>query len=832
LYIEPALTDAVNALSQKSGVSLAITLLAVFQSLLSRYTGQTDIAVGSPIANRNRREIEGLVGFFVNSLVMRTDLSGDPSFVEVLGRVQQVSLAAYDHQDLPFEQLVEELQPDRDPSRNPLFQIMFAVQNAPAAAFSLSGVTVRPYVREVTTTRLDLEANVWEHDNGLQVFWVYNTDLFDETTIERFSRHFRQVLEAVVREPRQRLSQISLLSHDERQQILIDWNATDAPLPRAACIHDLVGDQAGRTPDAVALACGEDALSYAELDTRANQLARYLQERYDVGPEVCVGVCMARSADMIVAILGILKAGGAYVPLDPNYPTVRLAYILEDAGVGVLLTQERLVAELPDSQARVVCIDTAPACRSTGPVSAPESRATASNLAYLIYTSGSTGQPKGVAIEHRSAVALVQWAKGWFREEELRGVLASTSMCFDLSVFEMFVPLGAGGSVILAESVLDLRELPNAKDVTLINTVPSGIAALLRQPGLPDSVRTVNLAGEPLKPQLVKQIEEAGQVERVYDLYGPSEDTTYSTGTLRTGDGPEVIGRPIANTQAYVLDGSLQPVPIGVPGDLYLGGAGLARGYYRRPDLTAEKFIPHPYSDQPGARLYKTGDLARYLADGTIKFLGRKDHQVKVRGYRIELGEIETALGQLEETKDVVVVVYEASPDDMRIVAYVVPSGGPLSPSELRQILKRRLPDYMVPAHFVTLDALPLTPNGKIDKKALPDPEVSRVDLAESFVPPRNPVEETLAGIWRDLLQVEQVGMYDNFFELGGHSLHATRVLARVHDEFDVTIPLIRMFEAPTIAGLSEWIENLCFMDRGQQASTADGQSAREGGEL
>ena len=368
--------------------------------------------------------------------------------------------------------------------------------------------------------------------------------------------------------------------------------------------------------------------------------------------------------------------------------------------------------------------------------------------------------------------------------------------------------------------------------MTLINTVPSGIAALLRQPGLPDSVRTVNLAGEPLKPQLVKQIEEAGQVERVYDLYGPSEDTTYSTGTLRTGDGPEVIGRPIANTQAYVLDGSLQPVPIGVPGDLYLGGAGLARGYYRRPDLTAEKFIPHPYSDQPGARLYKTGDLARYLADGTIKFLGRKDHQVKVRGYRIELGEIETALGQLEEIKDVVVVVYEASPDDMRIVAYVVPSGGPLSPSELRQILKRRLPDYMVPAHFVTLDALPLTPNGKIDKKALPDPEVSRVDLAESFVPPRNPVEETLAGIWRDLLQVEQVGMYDNFFELGGHSLHATRVLARVHDEFDVTIPLIRMFEAPTIAGLSEWIENLCFRDRGQQASTADGQSAREGGEL
>jgi amino acid adenylation domain-containing protein len=604
LYIEPALTDAVNALSQKSGVSLAITLLAVFQSLLSRYTGQTDIAVGSPIANRNRREIEGLVGFFVNSLVMRTDLSGDPSFVEVLGRVQQVSLAAYDHQDLPFEQLVEELQPDRDPSRNPLFQIMFAVQNAPAAAFSLSGVTVRPYVREVTTTRLDLEANVWEHDNGLQVFWVYNTDLFDETTIERFSRHFRQVLEAVVREPRQRLSQISLLSHDERQQILIDWNATDAPLPRAACIHDLVGDQAGRTPDAVALACGEDALSYAELDTRANQLARYLQERYDVGPEVCVGVCMARSADMIVAILGILKAGGAYVPLDPNYPTVRLAYILEDAGVGVLLTQERLVAELPDSQARVVCIDTAPACRSTGPVSAPESRATASNLAYLIYTSGSTGQPKGVAIEHRSAVALVQWAKGWFREEELRGVLASTSMCFDLSVFEMFVPLGAGGSVILAESVLDLRELPNAKDVTLINTVPSGIAALLRQPGLPDSVRTVNLAGEPLKPQLVKQIEEAGQVERVYDLYGPSEDTTYSTGTLRTGDGPEVIGRPIANTQAYVLDGSLQPVPIGVPGDLYLGGAGLARGYYV------------PGSEGPPGKGPRLPDRARRDRDG------------------------------------------------------------------------------------------------------------------------------------------------------------------------------------------------------------------------
>jgi amino acid adenylation domain-containing protein len=593
--------------------------------------------------------------------------------------------------------------------------------------------------------------------------------------------------------------------------MLVEWNATETTYPRNVCIHHLFEAQVEQTPEAVALVFGEDTLTYEELNNRANHLAHYLCQQYGVGPEVCVGLCMDRSLDMVVGILGILKAGGAYVPLDPTYPSARLAYILDDAQIQVLLTQERLVESLPQLKEKVICVDSDPNCFPSGKVSNLEIQATSGNLAYLIYTSGSTGQPKGVAIEHKSAVALINWAKEVFGAEELRGVLASTSICFDLSVFEFFVPLGWGGTVILAHNVLDLPGLPNAEEVTLINTVPSGIAALLRLlrgTPLPASVRTVNLAGEPLRPHLVREIQNAGTVEKVYDLYGPSEDTTYSTKALREGDGPEIIGRPISNTQAYLLDRNLEPVPIGVSGEVYLGGEGIARGYYNRPELTAESFIPNPFDRKPGSRLYKTGDVARYLPDGTIQYLGRLDHQVKIRGYRIELGEIETTLNQLTGIKEAVVVAREDEPGDIRIVAYVVPEEEPLSPPDLREFLKQTLPEYMVPAAFVELGEVPLTPNGKLDRQALPKPTGSLTGLETKFLAPRNPVEKVLAKIWSEVLGLERVGARDNFYELGGHSLLATQVVARVGQTFEVELPLRVFFENPTVAGLTEVLEN------------------------
>jgi amino acid adenylation domain-containing protein len=813
--LSKSLTQDLQALSRQSEVTLATTLLSAFQALLGRYTRQTDIAVGTPIANRTRPELENLVGFFVNSLVMRTDLSGDPTFRELLDRVHSMALAAYEHQNLPFEQLVAELQPERDFSRNPLFQVLFAFQNVPREGAAFHGLTIRPMAKNITTTRMDLECYVGERNEELHVALIYNTDLFYRDTIERFGTHFQKGLTEVARDPAQRLSQIPLLSHEERHQLLLDWNATETPFPHDACIHEFFESQARTSPDAVALVSGKNSLTYGELNTRVNHLARHLQEHYGVGPEVCVGVCMERSMDMVVGILGILKAGGAYVPLDPNYPPMRLAYILEDAQVGVLITQERLVEDLPQSEARVLCVDTDPACQPSGEVITPESPLSSRNLAYLIYTSGSTGKPKGVAIEHRSAVALLHWAKETFRAEELQGVLASTSICFDLSVYELFVPLSWGGTVILAQTILDFPDLPNVEDVTLINTVPSGIAELLRRNPLPESVRTVNLAGEPLRPQLVKEIQKAGTVETVNDLYGPSEDTTYSTRAIREGDGLEIIGRPIANTQAYLLDRYLEPVPIGVLGDLYLGGKGLARGYYGRPDLTAEKFIPNPFAQEPGARLYKTGDVARYLPDGTIQYLGRIDHQVKIRGYRIELGEIEATLGQLPGIKEAVAVVREDQPGAKRLVAYVVPAAESLSPGDLRQCLKQTLPEYMVPAHFVVMDALPLTPNGKVNRRALPIPDTSQSQVETDFVAPRSPYEDAVAEIWRDSLGLGQIGILDNFFDLGGHSLLAAKIVSRLKTTFAVDIPLRAFFDSPTIAGVSA---TLAMARRGEES--------------
>jgi amino acid adenylation domain-containing protein len=814
-------SEGLKVLSRHEGVTLYMALLAAFKTLLHRYTGQEDFALGSPVAGRNRSEFEGLIGFFVNTLVLRADLSGNPTFRELLERTRKVALDAYAHQDMPFEKLVEEIQPERDLSHHPLFQVMFILQNTPGQTLELPGLAVSDLEVDNGTAKFDLTLSMVEGAEGLKGTFEINTDLFDEATVTRMAGHFRVLLEGIVADPDQRLSGLPLLTEVERHQLLVEWNETQADYPEDKCIHELFEAQAEQTPEAIAVVFDEEQLTYQELNRRANQLAHHLQG-LGVGPEVLVGICMQRSSEMVVGLLAILKAGGAYLPLDPGYPQERLVFMLEDAQVSALLTSSQLSQVLPEHGAHLVCLDVEWEQIGRQNKLPVQSGATARDLAYVLFTSGSTGQPKGIAIEHRSAVALIHWAREVFGSQDLDGVLASTSISWDLSVFELFVTLSWGGMVILAENALQLADLPAAGEVKLINSVPSAAAQLLRSGGIPDSVRTVNLAGEPLSAALVDQLYAArASIERVFDLYGPGEDTTYSTFALRRQAGPEIIGRPISNTQVYLLDANLEPVPIGVPGELYLGGAGLARGYLNRPELTAQQFIPNPFGDQPGTRLYKTGDLARYQADGNLEFLGRKDHQVKIRGFRIELGEIEATLSQHPGVRQNVIIAREDTPNEKRLVAYVVPNEGQsLTVGNLRTFLRAKLPEYMVPSLFVTLEALPLTPNGKVNRQALPAPDVARPELETTYVTARNLVEEVLTEIWIETLGLEQVGIHDNFFELGGHSLLATQIISRIHRYFRVEIPLRSLFEAPTVAGLAKTLVEYEIVP-GQVATTA-----------
>ena len=671
------ISSELKKLGRQHGATLFMTLLAAFQTLLHRYSGQTDIVVGSPVAGRNHQEFEQLIGFFVNTLVLRLDLSSNPTFIETLRRAREVCLQALSHQDLPFEKLVEKLDPDRKLTHNPLFQVTFVFQNTPRVSPKLSDIVVEELEVDTGIARFDLHLFMEEIDSQLKGYCDFDTNLFSAATIERMLGHFKVLLEGIVADPDQRIGQLPLLTEAEKQQLLVQWNDTKIDYPREKCIHQLFEEQVEKTPDAIALVLEDQQLTYRELNKRANQLAHYLRKR-NVGPEVLVGIWIDRSTEMIVAILGVLKAGGAYVPLDPSYPAERLEFTLAPAAL--LLTQgesfEDREVNLDDTARRSildphmpqVCLDTAWQLIAKESDANPESSVTVDNLAYVIYTSGSTGQPKGVAIEHRNTVAFLSWVHSAFTQEELSGVLASTSICFDLSVFEIFAPLSCGGTIIMAENALALTTIPTKSKVSLLNTVPSAINELLRLEAIPSTVRVINLAGELLRPELMRRIYESTSVRKVHDLYGPSECTTYSTWTCRTVDGPQTIGRPIANTQIYISDAHRNPVPIGVVGELYVGGDGVARGYLKQPELTAEKFIPHPFSDQPGTRLYKTGDLARYLPDGNIEFLGRIDNQVKLRGYRIELGEVETVLGQHPMVQSSVVVVREDVAGNKRLV--------------------------------------------------------------------------------------------------------------------------------------------------------------------
>ncbi|MBC6431552.1 amino acid adenylation domain-containing protein [Nostoc sp. HG1] len=815
------LTARLAKLSQQQGVTLFMTLLAAFDTLLYRYTGQEDILVGSPIANRNRSEIEGLIGFFVNSLVMRTNLSGDPSFSELLGRVREMAMDAYSHQDLPFEMLVEALQPERDLGHTPLFQVMFVLENTPIPQIELAGLNVTPLMTASTTAKFDLTLAMENTATGLVGWWVYNTDLFDVSTIERMTGHFLRLLEGIVANPKKRISQLPLLTQPEQQQLLVEWNDTQADYPQDKCIHQLFEEQVQLTPDAIAVVFENQQLTYQQLNAKANQLAHYLRS-LGVKPDVLVGLCLERSLEMVIGLLGILKAGGAYVPLDPDYPQERLSFMLEDAQVSVLLTQQRLVDKLSQHQANLVCLDEVWEQIIQNNQDNPVSEVRAFHIANVIYTSGSTGRPKGVMVEHTGLCNLAQAQIKTFGLQNFSRILQFASLSFDASIWEVVMAFGSGATLYLGtkDSLLPgkplIEQLRN-HGITHITLPPSALAVMPAEE-LP-ALQTMIVAGEACSAELIRQWS-AGR--NFFNAYGPTEATVCATIGKATPkaiakctleDEKISIGRAIANTQIYLLDKNLQPVPIGVPGELHIGGVGLARGYLNRPELTQEKFISNPFEELGGSKLYKTGDLARYLPNGNIEYLGRIDNQVKIRGFRIELGEIETVLSQNGDVQICCVIAREEIPGNKRLVAYVVPhpqatcterSRSTPTTSELRQFLSNKLPGYMVPAAFVMLESLPLTPNGKVDRRALPDPDLHQ-ELSD-YVMPNTEVEKIIAGIWQKALEVEKVGVYNNFFELGGHSLLLVRINQQLQEKFGLELSIVDMFNYPTIHTLSQYL--------------------------
>jgi len=815
-----ALATRLKALGRREGATLYMTLLAAFEVLLGRYTGQEAFVVGSPIAGRRWPELEGLISFFVNTLPLRADLSGDPSFRELLRRVRATTLAAYDHQDLPFERLVEALQPTRESSRAPLVQVLIGLHSA-ADTPDLPGLTVQLEPIELGTTKFDLSLVTTEVADGLEVRVVYDRDLFQAATIRRLLGQFRTLLEAIVADPGRRVGDLPLLTEAERHQALVLWNQTSQAASQATCVHRLIEAQASRTPDAVAVVYEDRELTYRELDQRANQLAHHLRQR-GVGPEVRVGLCVERSLDMVVGLLGILKAGGAYVPMDPAYPKERLAFMLADSRAPVLLTEQRLLAHLPVHAAGVVCLDTDWRVIAQHPNTSPPDGADSGNLAYLIYTSGSTGQPKGVAIEHRHLCNYLDGVLERLAPSPEAAFAHVSTFAADLGHTALFPALCTGGRLhVIAQARLTnpgaLADYFRRHRIDYLKIVPSHLAALIEatDPAALLPRRALILGGDAADREWVARLRRLAPECAVYNHYGPTETTV---GVLMHHEVDESVvtgqqgsslplGHPLVNTRVYVLDRHLNPVPTGVSGELYVGGNGVGRGYYGRPDLTADRFIPDPYGPDPGARLYRTGDRARHLPDGTVEFLGRLDHQVKIRGFRVELREVETVLAQHPAVREAVAVVREDTRGDKRLVAYFVarPDAIPASHA-LRRFLEEFLPDAMIPAVFVPLPALPLTPNGKVDRDSLPKPAATRERVARTGGDPRDRVELDLARIWERLLGIRSVDVRDNFFDLGGHSLLAVRLLAQVQAHFGQSMPVATLFQVPTIEEMASVI--------------------------
>ncbi|MEN8443421.1 MAG: amino acid adenylation domain-containing protein, partial [Cyanobacteria bacterium J06555_13] len=852
------LTQKLKQLAAANDATLYMTLLAAFEVFLSRYTGQKDILVGSTVAGRLQPKFREIVGYFANTVVLRGDLSSQPSFKDFLAQIRQKTLGALVHQDYPFALLVEKLQPERDPSRSPIFQASFILQqlqqsqsiqklfvDQSADNATWAGVRLEPYEVPQQEGQFDLGLELFEGTASIRGSFKYNTDLFHQSTVVRMATHFKTLLEAIVENPMGRVSELPLLSAAERDRILLKWNDTKTTYPQDNCIHQLFEEQVIKNPEAVAVVFQGKQLTYRALNAKANQLAHYLKT-LGVKPEVLVGVCAPRSLEMIIGLLGILKAGGAYVPLDPNYPPARLGHMLNDSGVEVLLTTQALAGALPTNPADMVCLDRDWDAISKYQPHNVDAGIASTHLAYVIYTSGSTGLPKGVAIEHRSVCNLAQAQANLFSVETTSKVLQFASLSFDASVWEVVMALTQGATLVLATAseLMPGEGLKTLLETTQVThaTLPPSALAVLPKSALPQ-LNTIIVAGEACPLDLADK----WSVDRnFFNAYGPTESTVCSTvRQIETGSQKMTIGYPIANTQAYILDERLQPVPIGVVGELYIGGDSLAREYLNRPDLTQARFVESPFKSLTLAanrsrsdfsdsdfldsditysqsRLYKTGDLARYLPDGDIDYLGRVDHQVKIRGFRIELGEIESELNAHPAIKQAVVMAKEDDDGNKRLIAYLVLSE-PCAVQEIRAFLKAKLPQYMLPNVFMPLDDFPLMPNGKVDRQSLPIPDNRLMRSHSEYVAPRNDVEEGLVEIWSAVLKVDRIGVDDNWFELGGDSLGLNRVIARIREKFQIELPLKTFFEDPSIRKVADYLA---------AAQATDSTTEREVGEI
>ena len=811
-----ALGSSLRELSKRAQATPFMALITVFAILLYRYTGQNDVLIGSPVTGGTLADFEEITGFFVNLLVLRTKLTGSLTFADLLSQIRQTVWDAYAHRDLPFQRLVEELQIGPVTSHHPLFQVMFQFQHGPSVERE-RGTEDGAVSWDASMAKCDLMLSVADQGEELLGAFEYSSDLFDAATVERMAGHFQVLLDGVIGNPHRPIGELPLLTVAERRQILVDWNTTQVDYPLGQCIHHLFEAQVARTPEAVAVVYEDRQLSYRNLNDRANQLGHSLLS-HGVGPDVLVGLCMERSPEMVIGMLAILKAGGAYVPLDPAHPPERLAFMVRDAQMSIVLTQPQLTNRLPAGHTTTICLGSDWSIFEHESAENLSTEVTAENLAYVMYTSGSTGKPKGVMIPHRGLVNYLSWATKAYEVAARGGAPVHSSIGFDLTITSLFSPLLVGRRVVLlpehhgvdALSALLRRE----KDFSLIKITPAHLEVLSQelQPG--EAARCAGafiIGGEALWGEQLTFWCAHAPGTRLINEYGPTETVVgccvYEVPAGSFPSGPVPIGRPIANTELYILDRHHQPAPIGVPGELYIGGMGLARGYLNSPELTADKFIDHPFSSEPKARLYKTGDLVRYQPDGTIEYLGRLDDQVKIRGFRIELGEIEAALLALAAIEQAVVLVREDIPGDKRLVAYLVCAPGQtLQVESLRSQLQQQLPVYMVPSAFVPLNALPLTSNGKVDRRALPSPDQSRPGLEKTFVAPNTRSEEVLAKIWANLLKLEQVGIHDNFFDLGGHSLLAVRLMSQIEKSFGKKLPLAILFQAPTIEQLAELI--------------------------
>jgi amino acid adenylation domain-containing protein len=812
--ISPHSLEMLKRINQEEQTTLFMAFLAVYAILLARTTGQTDILIGSPVVERDQEEVQNLIGFLVNNLVFRINLDATPTYRELLQQVRTTALEAYANRDVPFERIVEALQPERDLSYHPVFQVALAMELEPLAGLQLHNVYGTHLEMNSGGSWFDISVLIEERTSGLVSAWEYDTDLFDESTIRRMAQHFEQLLASAASNPDQPVSLLPMLTEKERSLILTEWNDTQTPYPDTLCIHQLVEQQVQRTPDNIAVIFEDTSLTYRELDERSNQLAHHLQQ-LGVQPETIVAIAVERSLDMIIGLLGILKAGGAYLPLDPTYPKDRLAFMLDDAEVGILITQHHLRSQLPPPAYHTVCLDTDWQPIATYPTTPPTCQATPDSLVYIIYTSGSTGKPKGALIEHRMLVNMITGLQNVCGINEYDTVLAVTTPAFDIAVEDTFFSLTNGARLVIANQEMMMNGNQLARTIAETNTTwmhatPATWRLLVESGWQGKSDMLIVSGGEALSWEFAQQL--LSRCKQLWNSYGPTETTICNTIMHITPDQSRItIGYAMPNQYLYILDNILQPVPIGISGELYIGGACVARGYHNRPELTNERFLQNPFDDDSNNRLYRTGDLARYLADGQIEYLGRTDYQVKIRGFRIELGEIETLLSQHPLVHHALVIVREDSPGNTRLVAYILPQATDKDETTiintLRHHLETKLPTYMMPSVYMLLDTLPLMPNGKVDRKALPIPDTSRRQVEHVYVPPRTPMEETLVALWQDILGIDQVGIHDNFFHLGGHSLQVMQLVSRIATTLNMPLQVRDIFQYPTIASLREKLE-------------------------